>query len=229
MINRLPRWHRWLRERGATLKIALAAVVIGALFPLGVSERTLEAHALRLLFMVPILCVICFLVVGRTTFKTMLVGWLFGLIPYAVFAIPLTLSGVNLTPHMALHSGSSRWLYTGLFPPRMLGIFAAGTILFAILSPTNFLKLGRVGVGMTVVLRAFEFAEQQLASAIDTLRLQGNWPDSGMKRRKRPALIILVKGCVIIVIVCLRNAILWSPWAYLSFKAIDKQLWRKSQ
>jgi hypothetical protein len=170
-------------------------------------------------FFIAMLAGFGFVVIGKKSFIAMLKLWAIGVVIYLLFAIPRIYLSVSLSPYFNFTSLTDRWLYSLLLPLILLGTFTASLIFIQIISPTEFLKWGRHGLEITLLMRALQHSAQVFNETKIALMLQNQWPDGGSSVFNLRASWLIIKSSPLLVSTALRNIILyWFPWGWLCFK-----------
>lgn len=172
-----------------------------------------------------LLACLSYYLLGHRVLALTLKTWALGLIPYALIAIPVLLSGLSVSPFASLESLCCRCLYVGSYPFRVLGVFLGGLIFVEILQPSQFLRLGTIGLVLAFLARIIEITIEDIFQTVDVLRMQGDWPESRGGHSAVHRLSFAVRSSPMLVSVVFRNMIRWFlPWGLISLKRISKDL-----
>ena len=178
-------------------------------------------------FVVLIIYAVLFRVVaGKKSFKITMWLWVSGSLIYLIISIFLIIRGVQPLPYVKMKQ-FELILYYLSYPLRVLGIFFTGLIFVAITSPIEFLKFGKFGLGIALIYRAFEYSISSFEENRIALMIQGSWPDFMDSTNKLKLFFMLVKSTPLLIATTFRNIILWSPWAWICYNAIKKDIMRR--
>jgi hypothetical protein len=162
---------------------------------------------------------ICYLVIGSKNFKMIIKLWAIGTIVYCCFAIPRIYLASKLSPYFIFTSLSDRWLYSLLLPLMLLGTFSVGLIFVRITTPLEFLKWGRCGIKIALLLRVLQHSMQVLNDTKLALMMQNKWPDTMQNKKNFRENWLLLKYSPLLISTALRNIIIyWFPWGMVCFK-----------
>ena len=163
------------------------------------------------------------IIVGASEFRMTLFLGIMGTLVYMPFAIVNIYIGSSLAPGVSFDALSDRWFYILAYPLRVLGTLFAGLIFIRIVSPAQFVKWGRYGLLVALLLRTIEYAMDRIEETKMALAMQGKWPQEGTGLgRLREAWLKIRLGPTLIMVV-VRNVFLWSPWAVLCYLAIERE------
>ncbi len=166
------------------------------------------------------------IIVGRKVFKLTLWLWASGSVIYLIISIVLILKGVQPLPYIHMKR-IDLILYYLSYPLRVLGIFFTGLIFVGITSPIEFIKYGKIGLGIALIYRAFEYSISMFEENRIALLIQGSWPDFGDTNKKYLMFFKLIKQTPLLIATTFRNIILWAPWAWICYNAIKKDIIRR--
>ncbi len=166
------------------------------------------------------------LVAGRKVFRITLWLWGSGSLIYLVVSLILILQGVQPLPYLHMEK-LNLILYYLTYPLRVLGIFFTGLIFVSITSPIEFIRFGRVGLGIALIYRAFEYSISMFDENRTALLIQGSWPDFDDSDKKYRLFFKLILKTPLLIATTFRNIIMWAPWAWICYNAIKKDLMRR--
>ena len=180
-------------------------------------------------FLILIIYAILFRVVaGKKSFKITMWLWASGSIIYLIISVFLILKGIQPLPYVKMNK-FDLILYYLSYPLRVLGIFFTGLVFVAITSPIEFLKFGKLGLGIALIYRAFEYSISSFEENRIALMIQGSWPDFTDNVNKIRLFFKLIKSTPLLIATTFRNIILWSPWAWICYNAIKKEITRRME
>ncbi|RKX95049.1 MAG: hypothetical protein DRP84_05375 [Spirochaetes bacterium] len=185
----------------------------------------------RLMYIAYFLVLIVFAVIfrmvaGKKSFKITIWLWASGSIIYLLIAIFLIFKGVQPLPYVKMNQ-LELILYYLSYPLRVLGIFFTGLVFVAITSPIEFLKFGKLGLGIALIYRAFEYSISSFEENRIALMIQGSWPDFADSDSRIRLFFKLIRSTPLLIATTFRNIILWSPWAWICYNAIKKDIIRR--
>jgi len=190
-----------------------------------IEEKHLRGLLLCQLFFLILITGISYCILGHKVFFFMVKAQIVGSILYAMIAIPLVLSGLQVSPFLGLEVPLSRWLYVISHPFRMMAVFFSGLVMVEILSPSQFLRFGTIGLAVAFLTRIIEYSIEEIFDTVDVLRMQGDWPEVSRGFHKVHNIWFMIKKSPMLVSVIFRNIICWFlPWGWLSFNVIKDEL-----
>jgi len=166
------------------------------------------------------------MVTNRKTFRITLWLWVTGSILYILVAIFFVIKGMQPLPYMHMER-LAMILYYFSYPFRILGIFFTGLTFVEITSPVEFIRWGKAGLSLALAYRAFEYSIASFNENRIALMIQGNWPDSADRVHKFRLFIQIVRYAPVLIATTFRNLILWSPWAWICYTSIKKDIERR--
>jgi hypothetical protein len=124
---------------------------------------------------------------------------------------------------MSLSTPLNKILYLSLYPIRMLGIFLNGFIFIQILSPVQFLKYGKFGLKIALVLRSVNFITDEFKKNRQALIMSGIIPDDEEIKKNKKNILLMLKQSPLLITLTIRNLFLWIYWIIQYFKKIEKK------
>lgn len=187
---------------------------------------SLSLHFILMAIIISFFVSVAYLTLELATFKSMLKLWLLGTLVYACFAIPRIYLAGSLSPYYSLQSISDRWLYSFLLPIILLGTLSVGLIFVRITSPLEFLRWGKVGLGITLLLRALQHSVQIFSETRIALMMQNQWPEEKSNFYSLSSTWQVIKFSPLLIRTAIRNLILyWFPWGWICFNQLrNKQV-----
>lgn len=143
--------------------------------------KSLYNYLLLQIVLITVLGIIYYYLVQYFEFKKTIILWLIGAVVYWLFAIPLTLTGIPVSPFFKMKGLAACLLFNVDLPFRLLGIFFSGLIFIEITSPIEFTRLGRITFITAYTYRMFEHSIEILYETIDSLIAINRWPDNSQK------------------------------------------------
>jgi hypothetical protein len=209
-----------LRELNIWIKIFILFVYSISLCPFFINDETFRTYSFLLFGIVIIMASLYRIVFGKKKFGNLFFSWLIGASIYILVSVFLIYSNYKLSPYLKLDNLTDRWIYTLALPIRILGIFIGGLFFIEVVSPIQFLKWKNFGYNLALLFRVIELSKQKIHETQIALLMQNDWPERGGKFIRFGEAISIIKKCPKLVIVVIRNLLVWCPSAWISFKRL---------
>ena len=199
-------------------------IILGLLLYLSslfITEDLMIIYFITLTIFVISVSFFCFLIIGKNLFIPMLTLWWIGTLIYFLVSIPIAYSNISLSPYILYINTTSRILFVTAHPIRLLGTFSIGLIFIKITSPIEFLRWGRVGLYVALLLRTIQYSTEKFTEIRIALLMQNKWPDNNNNYFQFNNAILTIKYAPILIAVTFRNIIQWFPWAWISFNKLN--------
>jgi hypothetical protein len=211
------------------LPVKLFILISGALIFFLLFPFLLQRSLSNCLYFVPILVLLGILyrlIQGKRAFRLIMWLWAGGFIIYMVISLFLILKNVQPLPYRTMDSAELIIYYLS-YPLRVLGIFFTGLLFSSITSPIDFLPWGKIGQKIALAFRSFEYSVNAFEENRRALIIQGEWPDFRKGEGGIRGPWMFAKSAPVLVATTFRNIILWFPWAWICYNALQKYMDRR--
>ena len=128
-----------------------------------------------------------------------------------------------ITPMLHLSTPLNKLIYLSIYPLRMLGIFISGFIFIQILSPVQFMKYGKTGFKIALILRSVNYIMDEFLKNKQALIMSGIIPDDFEIKKDKKNILIFIKKSPLLITLTIRNLFLWIYWFMQYYKKIERK------